>query len=241
MSTKILQKRRDQVLEITLNYPEKLNCMGFGMLRALDDAVRHAEQDPEVRVLLIRGAGEKAFSTGADLTEFSSLSEKEADEWIALGHSVFNRIEGVRKPTVALINGYAIGGGLELALACDFRAGTPSAVLASVELQHGWLPGWGGMTRLRRLIGESRAKEVVMLCEKIPAARALEMGLLSRVFEKGYDDPGCKALLDHLSGIQPEIFRQAKAILMDPDRTTAGKDVRFDMLAMKTARKKINR
>ncbi len=238
MSQKILQQKHDRVLEITLNYPDKLNCMGFDMLRALDDAVRHAAADPGVRVLMIRGAGERAFSTGADLTEFRSLSEKQVDEWIALGHAVFNRIEKLPKPTVALINGYAIGGGLELALACDFRVGTPSAMLASVELQHGWLPGWGGMTRLRRLIGESRAKEVVMLCEKIPAPRALELGLLTRILDKGIEDPGYQALIDHLSGIHPGTFREAKTILMDPSRTTTGEDVRDDSLAMKAARKR---
>jgi len=238
MSEKILQHKKGQVLEVTLNHPDKLNCMGFDMLRQLDEAVRHAAEDPGVRVVLIRGAGERAFSTGADLAEFRSLSEEEADEWIEFGHSVFNRIEELHKPTVAMISGYAIGGGLELALACDFRVASPSAVLASVELQHGWLPGWGGMTRLRRLIGESRAKEVVMLCEKIPARQALEMGLISRIFESGSGDPGLKTLLDHLTGIDPETFRQAKSVLSDPFRTTAGPDVRFDILAMRAARKK---
>jgi len=238
MSQKVNIVKRKQVFEVILNHPDKLNCMGFEMLRQLDDAVRNAGDDPAVRVLLIRGAGERAFSTGADLQEFRSLSDEKADEWIAFGHSVFNRIEGLPKPTVALINGYAIGGGLELALACDFRVGTPSSVLASVELQHGWLPGWGGMARLRRFIGESRAKEVVILSEKINAHQALEWGLLSRIFDSGAEDPEFEQFLDHLSGISPLAFKQAKAVLMDPDRTTAGPDVQFDILAMKAARAK---
>ena len=186
-------------------------------------------------VVLIRGAGERAFSTGADLKEFKTLTADQTDQWIEFGNSVFNRIETVAKPTVALIHGYAIGGGLELALACDFRVGTESAILASVELQHGWLPGWGGMTRARRLIGESRAKELVMLCEKIPAKRALEMGLLTRILSGGIEDPELESLLEHLAGLDPATFRQAKTILMDPYRTTAGADLQFDILATKNA------
>ena len=235
MTDKILVNRRKQVLEITLNNPEKMNCMGFEMLFALDEAVSNAGKDPDIRVLLIQGAGERAFSTGADLKEFQALPDEKADEWIEFGNSVFNRIEQLQKPSVALINGYAIGGGLELALACDFRVGTGSAVLASVEVQHGWLPGWGGMTRLRRLIGESRAKEVVMLCEKIPAERAFEMGLITRILSGGAADPELEKLLDHLAGLNPDTFKQAKSVLMDPDRTTYGPDVQFDVLAVKAS------
>ena len=235
MTDKILVKKRKQVLEITLNNPEKMNCMGFEMLIALDEAVINAASNPDVKVLLIRGAGERAFSTGADLKEFQALPDEKADEWIEFGNSVFNRIEGLQKPSVALINGYAIGGGLELALACDFRVGTKSAVLACVEVQNGWLPGWGGMTRLRRFIGESRAKEVVLLCEKIPAERSFEMGLLSRILTEGTEDPELEKLLDHLAGLNPDTFKQAKSALMDPDRTTTGPDVQFDVLAMKAA------
>ncbi|MFC2115379.1 enoyl-CoA hydratase/isomerase family protein [Bacteroidota bacterium] len=238
MTDKILVNKRNHVFEITLNNPAKMNCMGFEMLYALDEAVSKAGKDSEVRALMIKGAGERAFSTGADLKEFQALPDEKADEWIEFGNSVFNRIERLQKPSLALINGYAIGGGFELALACDFRLGTQSAILASVEVQHGWLPGWGGMTRLRRLIGESRAKEVVLLCEKIPAQRALEMGLLTRVLSGGAEDPELEKLLDHLAGLNPDAFKQAKSVLMDPDRTTYGPDVQFDVLAMKAANTK---
>jgi enoyl-CoA hydratase/carnithine racemase len=237
-SEKILTETHGSVLEVTLNNPEKLNCMGFEMLTALDEAVSKAASEEEIKALLIRGAGERAFSTGADLKEFQSLPTEKADEWIEYGNEVFNRIEELPKPSIALIKGYAVGGGLELALSCDFRIGAETAVLACVELQHGWLPGWGGMTRLRRLIGEARAKEMVMLCEKIPAGRALEMGLLHRVYPEDVLKTELDKLFDHLCGLNSEAFKLAKAVLMDPNRTTGGVDVQFDVMAMKIANTK---
>ena len=235
MAEKILVTENKGVMEIILNNPEKMNCMGFGMLHALDEAVNRASKDSKVRVALIRGAGERAFSTGADLKEFQNLPDEKADEWIELGNEIFNKIEALPKPTVAYITGYAIGGGLELALACDFRIGTESAVVASVELQHGWLPGWGGMTRLRRLAGEARAKEIVMLCEKIPADRALEMGLLTKVVSDSKEEE-LEKILEHLKSLQSKAFKLAKAALIDPARTTDGSDLQFDVLAMNIAR-----
>ncbi len=235
MADKILVDINRDVMEIILNNPDKMNCMGFEMLYQLEDAIRKAASDNDVRAILIRGAGERAFSTGADLKEFNSLPEGKTDEWIELGNDIFNRVEDIPKPCLAYINGYAIGGGLELALACDFRFASESAVLASVELQHGWLPGWGGMTRLRRLVGEAKAKEIILFCEKMPAARALEMGLLTRVFKQGCEEEELKSILDHLTQLKPEAFKLAKSALMDPSRTTRGTDIRFDVLAMNLA------
>ena len=167
MEEKIILEVQGNVARITLNNPLKLNCIGFEMLRTLDHALDEISENELVHVLLIQGAGDRSFSTGADLKEYRSLSTEQGEEWIVVGNQIFNKIESFPKPTVAFINGYAIGGGLEMALACDFRIGTEKAILSSPELQHGWLPGWGGMTRLRNLVGEAKAKEVVMLNEKI--------------------------------------------------------------------------
>ena len=112
------------------------------------------------------------------------------------------------------------------------------AVLASVEVQHGWLPGWGGMTRLRRLIGEPRAKELVLMCEKINAEHALEMGLLTRIIRKSGQEDELEQFLDHLVKLDPDAYRLAKYALMDERRTTMGTDVQFDILAMKQANTK---
>jgi len=232
MSEKIILERKGKVAWITLNYPEKLNCMGFEMLEALDEALKIVEGKKEIQALVIRGAGDRAFSTGADLKEYVSLDKDQSERWIRYGNEIFNTLETLTIPTVALINGYAVGGGLELALCCDFRLGTKSAILASPELQHGWLPGWGGMTRLRRLIGEARAKEVVMLNEKIQAADAEHMGLLTRILTEGAEDRELDAFIEHLVSLKPAALNLAKKALMDEGRTTRGRDIDFDVLAL---------
>jgi enoyl-CoA hydratase/carnithine racemase len=229
-STKIIYELKDNAAFITLNNPTKLNCIGFQMLYELEEALIKIENDKEVKVVVFRGSGERAFSTGADLKEFGLLNEAQKVEWIQLGNKVFNRIENLNKPTLAYIDGYVMGGGLELALSCDFRIGTETAVFCSPELQHGWLPGWGGMTRLRKLIGEAKAKEVVMLCERIPAGKALEMGLIHRIDSTQADT--LNYLINYLKTIKTAAFRLAKAVLTDPNRSTDGVDVQFDILAM---------
>ena len=240
MSDKIKLTINQDVAEITLNYPDKLNCIGFEMLHALDEAVDMASMNNSIRVVLIKGAGDRSFSTGADLKEFNTLSKDKAVEWIEFGNSVFNKIEELPKPTVALIHGYAIGGGLELALTCDFRLGIENAIFSSSELQHGWLPGWGGMTRLRRIIGEARAKEVVMLNEKIPAVQALQLGLLTRILNANNTDDELGSFLSHLAGLNPGAFKLSKAALMDQNRGTRGEDIQFDVLAVQIADQKEN-
>lgn len=231
---KIICDYKNNVAYITLNNPSKLNCMGFQMLNELNDSIVKAEKDNTIKVVVIKGAGERAFSTGADLNEYQTLPDEKKALWIEIGNKVFNRIENLKKPTIALINGYALGGGLELALACDFRIGKENAVLGSPELAHGWLPGWGGMTRLRRLVGEARAKEVVMLCEKIVAADALRMGLLSKIENK--ENEVLNHMLDHLTSLKNNAFALAKSTLQNPSRTTYGDNIQFDILALQIAR-----
>ena len=236
MEDKIILKVQGNVARITLNNPLKLNCIGFEMLRALDHTLNEISENELVRVLLIQGAGDRSFSTGADLNEYNSLSTKQADEWILTGNRIFNTIAILPIPTVAFIQGYAIGGGLELALACDFRIGTEKAILSSPELQHGWLPGWGGMTRLRNLVGEARAKEVVMLNEKISAHEALRLGLLTRILKEDVEADELREFLDHLGSLNPVAVRLAKSALMDAGRTSEGADLQLEIHAMKIAK-----
>lgn len=233
-SDKIIYELENEVAFITINNPAKMNCMGFQMLHELENIISKIQNDNAVRVIVIKGAGDKAFSTGADLKEFQSLPEEKTSEWIEFGNKVLNKIENLPKPTIAYINGYAIGGGLELALTCDFRVGTGSAVLGNPELQHGWLPGWGGMTRLRRLLGEAKSKEIIMLCEKIPADKALIMGLITKI--EGIGQNSLSNMIDHLKKINPITFKLAKAALMDEGRSTYGTDVLFDILALQNVK-----
>lgn len=230
-ANKINLEIKNQIAFITLNNPAKLNCIGFQMLYELEAAIENVEKNPDAGVVVFKGAGDRAFSTGADLKEFQSLSGKQIEEWILLGNNVFNRIENLGKPTIAYINGYAMGGGLELALACDFRIATATAIFCSPELQHGWLPGWGGMTRLRRLLGELKAKEIVMMNEKIPANEALNMGLINKIDTE--NETVLNQFTEHLKLIKPNVFTLAKYALMETGRTTTGTALYLDVLATK--------
>lgn len=233
---KVIKSLKDAVLTLELNNPGKLNCMGFDMLNELNSAIDEAAGSSNVKLILIKGSGDRAFSTGADLNEFKNLKPAEEVKWIELGNAVYNKIEALGKPVIAFIDGYAIGGGLELALACDLRIGTLKAIFSSPELQHGWLPGWGGMTRLRRLVGEAVAKEIVFLSEKINAEKALQIGLLNRLVENEIDDE-FTTIIQHLLSIDSSLFALAKASLADDTRTTAGVDVQYDVMAMQLAQK----
>jgi len=227
-TNKIIYEIKNNVGFITLNNPSKLNCIGFEMLNGLNEVIESIQADANVKVVVLQGAGERAFSTGADLKEFRALSEEDLKKWIVFGNEVFNKIEALNKPTIAYINGYALGGGLELALACDFRIGTETAVLGSPELEHGWLPGWGGITRLRRLIGELKAKELVMLNQKPDAKESLQMGLLNRI-DKNKEQ--LHLFTGHLKKLNTKVFELAKMALQDETRTTTSVDIQFDVLA----------
>lgn len=230
---KIIYEIKDNVGFILLNNPAKMNCMGFEMLNGLNNTIEEAKADSTVKVVVIQGAGDRAFSTGADLKEFRGLSAADLKRWIEFGNYIFNKIETLSKPTIAFINGYALGGGLELALACDFRIGTETAVLGSPELENGWLPGWGGITRLRRLIDEPKAKEVVMLNQKLNAKESLHLGLLNRIDSDKKEN--LKFFMEHLGKLNLEAFELAKMVLQDETHTTYGTDIQLDVLATKIA------
>jgi len=229
MTDFIITKFNEGLLTITLNYPQKMNCIGFDMLNGLNNAVDFAKENNEVKAILFRGAGDRAFSTGANIKEFETLKDREVKRWIEFGNDINNKIETISKPTVAFINGYAMGGGLELALACDFRLASPTAILSSPEVSNGWLPGWGGMTRVRRLVGEANAKRIILLCERLDANQALQMGLVTRVVT----EEEVRDFMNILIGMKPIAYAMAKSVIMDATRTTSGSDVDFDVLAVK--------
>jgi enoyl-CoA hydratase/carnithine racemase len=232
MTDYIITKINEGLLTITLNYPQKMNCMGFEMLEGLDNAIDFAKDNKDVKAILFKGAGDRAFSTGANIKEFEILDDHEAKRWIELGNDIFNKIETIAKPTVAFINGYAMGGGLELALACDFRLASQTAVLSSPEVSNGWLPGWGGMTRARRLVGEANAKRIVLLCERLDVNQALQMGLLTRIVS----EEEILGFMNSLIEMKPIAYAMAKSAVMDATRTTKGTAVDFDVQAVNISR-----
>ena len=170
------------VATITLNRPEKLNALTLPMLSALDEALLAIDADPDVRVVVIKGSGAKAFSAGADVVAWSSLAPLDMwRTWTRTGHRVMERLESLRQPTIAALNGIAYGGGLELALACDLRIAADHVKLAAPEVGIATVPGWGMTTRLATIVGPARAKQMILTAIPIDAERAAAWGLVSEV------------------------------------------------------------
>jgi enoyl-CoA hydratase len=167
---------------LTLNRPEKLNALSFEILRSIDATIQTVASWP-VRALLITGAGEKAFCAGADIEELRHRSLSEQKRGAEIGQATFAKIAELKFPSVALINGYAFGGGLELAMACTFRLANPKARMGLPEIKLGLIPGYGGTQRLPRLVGEARALELVMTGRTVLAPEALSIGLINRIVE----------------------------------------------------------
>ncbi len=166
---------------LTVNRPEKLNALNSETVLELRDAVSRAGSDTEVRALIVTGAGEKAFVAGADINQLAALTPIEAQAYAERGQRVFREIEMLAKPTLAAINGYALGGGLELAMSCAVRVAAENARLGQPEVKLGILPGYGGTQRLPRLVGRGRALEMLLSGEPVTAAEAHRMGLVNHV------------------------------------------------------------
>lgn len=169
------------VLWVYLNRPDKLNVFNMKMLKELSDVMDKVEEDKEVKCVVITGEGEKAFCAGADLGLLSKLDSQGALELSEIGQRLMKKIESLRVPVIAAINGYALGGGFELTLACDFRISVENAQLGNPEVKLGIIPGWGATQRLARIIGLSRAMEFLMFGDRISASEALDMGLVHKV------------------------------------------------------------
>jgi len=172
---------------LTLNRPEEKNTVSIELARQLFDGLCAAEDHGEVKCVIIAGAG-KSFSVGADVKgDFSKLTPEEARKYSMRGGQIFTYIERYSLPTIAAIHGFCLGGGTELSLCCDLRIAHPKAMMGQPEIKLGLLPGWGGSQRLAKVIGKGRAMEVVLTGETIPAAKALEWGLINHGIDKGED------------------------------------------------------
>lgn len=179
----ILLQKEDNITVITISRPESLNALNAQTIRELDSALDALDADTSCRVIILTGSGEKSFVAGADIKEFSDFGQEKAEELARTGQNIlFNKIENMTKPVIAAVNGFALGGGLELAMACHIRYASENARLGLPEVTLGLIPGYGGTQRLPKLIGKGRANEMIFSAKMIPAARAKEIGLVNEVY-----------------------------------------------------------
>lgn len=177
----VFETSADGIALVTINRPEKLNALNAQTISEFEDVLRRIETEPSMRAMILTGAGEKAFVAGADIRELAAVDPLGARELSLRGQRIFRRLETMPKPSVAAINGYAMGGGLELALSCTFRVASPNAKLAQPEVKLGIIPGYGGTQRLPRLVGRGKALEILLTGEPMDAVEAHRIGLVNHV------------------------------------------------------------
>jgi enoyl-CoA hydratase len=215
MNTLRYELSGDGLLTLTIDRPKKLNALSAEVLDDLSDAFRRAEDDADVRGVLLTGAGEKAFVAGADISQFPDLTATEGQRFARRGQSVFDRIEQLSKPVIAAVNGYALGGGCELALACHLRTASHNARFGQPEAGLGIIPGYGGTQRLPRVVGRGLATELILTGEQISAERAYEIGLVNRLADDAVE--AGRELLATITQNAPEALRLSLAALRASD------------------------
>jgi len=179
--SQIILEKKEEIAWLTLNRPQQLNAIGRRALEELDLALTELEKDDQMQVLVITGAGQKAFAAGADIQEMADMGLEEAKVFSQRGQKVFRHLEELKKPSIAAINGLALGAGCELAISCSLRIASESAKLGQPEVNLGIIPGWGGTFRLPRLIGRGHALYLILRGEIIDAQEAWRIGLVDKV------------------------------------------------------------
>lgn len=181
MYTTLLTDLSDHIFTITINRPDKLNALNKAVMSELDEVISEVYENREIKSAIITGAGPKAFVAGADISEFLGLSQEEGQALSKKGHDIFFRIENSPKPIVAAVNGFSLGGGCELAMACHLRFCSSNAKFGQPEVNLGLIPGYGGTQRLTQLIGKGKAMELMLSAAVIDAQEALRLGLANQV------------------------------------------------------------
>ncbi|MBM3415311.1 MAG: enoyl-CoA hydratase [Bacteroidetes bacterium] len=190
----LLASLEDHILTITINRPDKLNALNKDVFTDLNKVLDEIESNPDIRSVIITGAGPKAFVAGADVSEFNALNKEQAMALAKRGQDTFARIENSSKPIVAAVNGFALGGGCELAMSCHFRVASENAKFGQPEVNLGLIPGYGGTQRLVQLVGKGKAMELLMSAHMIDANEAKQLGLVNYVTT-------AETLLDHTKKI----------------------------------------
>jgi enoyl-CoA hydratase len=203
----LLVERDGPVVQVTLNRPKALNALNRQLLEELSQVLDEIAADESARVVLITGAGERAFAAGADITEIAALGPADARAFASFGQSVFARLETLGKPVIAAVNGFALGGGCELAMACTFRVASELAVFGQPEVDLGLIPGFGGTQRLTRLVGRGHALDLTLTGRRITATEAARIGLATRVVAPASLGDEAMALAKELAAKAPTAVR----------------------------------
>lgn len=209
----VLAERRDVALILTINRPAARNALDAATIHALLERLTAAGEDSSVRCLILTGSGDRAFCAGADIRQMREMSAEEGRRWGQLGHTLCDAIEHLDRPVIAAIRGVAVGGGLEVAMACDFRIASDQARLGQPEVTLGVIPGWGGTQRLQRLVGHGAAKELVLMGHVIDAGRALALGLVHAVVPADQVLPTALEWSSRLAALPPLAVAYAKRAL----------------------------
>lgn len=212
----ILNEEKEGILYVTINRPDKLNALNRKTIEELESVFTYAEQLDTVRAVILTGTGNKAFVAGADISEFASFTEEEAMNLSMFGQMVFSKIESLRKPVIAAVNGYALGGGCELALACHLRVASQNAMFGLPEVTLGLIPGYGGTQRLPLIIGRGQALEMILTGNSKDSAWALQTGLVNMVTESENLLTKATELAKVLITRGPVALRKAIEATLDP-------------------------
>jgi enoyl-CoA hydratase len=209
----IIYEKSEGIATITINRPEALNAFSAEVVSEILQAIEDVKADESVRVVVLTGAGEKAFSAGADIKAMKGMNALKARELSQMGERLCNALENLEKPVIAAINGYALGGGLEVAMACDIRIASENARMGQTEINIGLIPGWGGTQRLTRLIGATKAKELIFTGKMIDARTAEQLGLVNMVVPQDKFRETVRQFASELAQKAPVALKVAKALI----------------------------
>ncbi len=215
----------ENLFTITINREDKMNALNATLLQEIKQAVNQAEKDAEVYGIIITGSGSKAFAAGADIAEFKDFNTVEGQKLSSDGHEVMNTVERCLKPVVAAVNGFALGGGCELAMACHIRIASPNAKFGQPEVNLGLIPGYGGTQRLIQLVGKGKAIELLTTADMINADEAHRLGLVNHIVDQEKLMETCRAMLNKIAGKSPQgISKTLECIQAFYDDTKNGMD-----------------
>ncbi len=209
----LLLDKKDFIATVTVNREKAMNALNPDVLKDIQQCFTGLSDDPEVRVVILTGAGDKAFVAGADIAAMSKMSEADAMEFGKLGHAAMNAVDHCKKPVIAAVNGFCLGGGMELALSCDFIYASEKAKLGLPETNLGLFPGWGGTQRLSRLVGKGKAKELIFSAKVIGSAEALIWGIANKVSKPEELLNDARATATQISQKGPLAVQMAKQVM----------------------------